>query len=324
MMLIGEYLGGYGALDAMSIVLLRRFLDPLATLAPIVLIAVAAAALLGWTRSRPVVFRQTPDAADIIPRHRRVDAFVLILVLWGALLILAPDYFYLKDFFSSRINTVFKFYFQGWAFLSLAAAYGVYRIFQRVMDKSEENTARWAYSAIGAIFVLAALLVGSLYFPLAVRTKTNDSKMYGPPTLDASAFMQRQHPEDAAAIAWMIANIIDDGPIAEAKGNDYDSYAARVATFTGISNFIGWTFHEAQWRGGFSFSLEREKILDELYRTTDWTRALEILEKYEIRYVYFGPLEQSSYGDRGLDKFFAHLTVIYQSENVVIFERADP
>jgi hypothetical protein len=40
--------------------------------------------------------------------------------------------------------------------------------------------------------------------------------------------------------------------------------------------------------------------------------------------VYFGPLEASTYGTRGLEKFRVHMNVIYETEEVVIFERAVP
>jgi YYY domain-containing protein len=324
MMLIQGALGGYGAMDAISIVLLRRLVDIFATAAPLFLIGVALAALLGGTRGKPAASPEGLEADRPSAETRWVDAFVLILVLWGALLILFPEYFYLRDFFGNRINTTFKFYFQGWAFLSLAAAYGVFRLFQRVLDKSEANNARWSYSAIGSIVVLATLVLGSVYFPMAVWTKTDEFKFPDRVSLDAFDFLQWSYPRDAEAISWILANIPDNDPFVEAMGNDYDPYASVVATHTGIPIVLGWRGHEDQWRGGSAIHGIRIGEIDELYRTTDWTRALEILEKYGIRYVYFGPLETSTYGLRGLDKFRAHLNIIYQSEEVVIFERAIP
>jgi uncharacterized membrane protein len=255
---------------------------------------------------------------------RWVNAFLLILVFWGALLILFPEYFWLRDLFGTRMNTVFKFYFQAWTFFSLAAAYGIIRLFQTVLDKAEQNNARWAYSAVGSALVFAVLLIGSVYYPLAVWSKTNGFKISGGPTLDASAYLQQSHPDDAKAIAWILANIHDNGPFVEAVGNDYDEYAGRVSTHTGIPSVVGWVFHEDQWRGGAGEQNQRRDDVAELYRTTDWNRASEILDKYGIRYVYFGPLEANTYSKRGLDKFLAHLNVIYQTDQVIIFERKVP
>jgi YYY domain-containing protein len=325
MSLLQGALGESGVIEGISIALQQRLSDPFATLAPVALIMAALSVMLAWLRKKPSPTSDGGDSGSRIAAPGGADVFVLILVFWGALMVLFPEYFYLRDFFAgTRINTVFKFYFQGWAFLSLAAAYGIHRLFRQVLDRTEKNTARWAYAAVGSVVVLAVMLLGSVYFPLAVKTKTGNEQYPDEPTLDGSAFLQFSHPDDAAAISWILANITDDGPFVEAVGDDYNEYAARVATHTGIPSMIGWTFHEAQWRGGYALFDTRSGEIEELYRTTDWTRAQEILEKYGIRYVYFGPLEEVSYGIRGLDKFYIHLNVIYQSERVVIFERAAP
>jgi len=54
---------------------------------------------------------------------RTVDAFVVFLVLLGGLLALAPEFVYLRDQFGTRMNTIFKFYFQAWILWSAAGAY---------------------------------------------------------------------------------------------------------------------------------------------------------------------------------------------------------
>ncbi|HID24560.1 MAG TPA: NAD-dependent epimerase/dehydratase family protein, partial [Planctomycetaceae bacterium] len=50
----------------------------------------------------------------------------LLLVLTGALLTLAVEFVYLRDVFGTRMNTVFKFYFQTWALWGIAGAYGLF------------------------------------------------------------------------------------------------------------------------------------------------------------------------------------------------------
>jgi len=320
MAMVSDALGEFSLTKTMGTVLLRRIFDPLATLAPAVLIAVALAVVLRWIKTKP----ETADllAEEAPPNGNRfVNAFLLILVFWGAILILFPEYFYLRDLFGSRMNTVFKFYFQAWAFLSLVAAYGVIRLFQTVLDRSERDNRRRVYAGIGSAIVLTVLLLGSVYYPLAVWSKTNHFTAAGGITLDAQAHLQQSHPADAAAIDWIQVNIHDNGPIAEAVGNDYDEYAGLIATYTGIPTVVGWVFHEDQWRGGAGVQEQRRDDLKTLYTTTDWTVAEQILDKYGIRYVYFGPLETSTYQTRGVDKFRAHMNIIYQTDQVTIFER---
>jgi YYY domain-containing protein len=321
---LGGVLGGYGTMEALSIVLTKRFFDPWASLLPLGLIAIALAALLGWARRKTVLPPEPAEAENLPAGKQWVDAFVLILVLWGACLALFPEYFYLRDFFGGRMNTVFKFYFQAWAFLSLAAAYGVARLWEAVRTVPAEGKPRRIYPLLASAAVLAFLLIGSLYFPLAVRTKMDESKYPDEPTLDASAYLQWSHPEDAAAIQWMRENITDNGPLVEAVGNDYDEYAGRVATHTGIPGVLGWIGHEDQWRGTRAIHSPRIDDIEELYKTMDWFTAEEILARYGVRYVYFGLLEERMYGERGLEKFRLHLKVIYEADGVIIFERVVP
>jgi YYY domain-containing protein len=324
MAVIGGVLGGYGTMEALSIVLVKRFFDPWATLLPFGLIAIALAALLGWALRKPALPAEPPDAESLPAGKKWVDAFVLILVLWGAFLALFPEYFYLRDFFGGRMNTVFKFYFQAWAFLSLAAAYGIIRLWEALRTAPAGGRARRLYPLLASAAVLAFLLIGSVYYPMAVWTKTHNDQFADEPTLDASAYLQWTHPEDATAIQWMRENITDNGPLVEAVGNDYDEYAGRVATHTGIPGVLGWIGHEDQWRGTRALHGPRITDIEELYKTMNWSTAMEILEKYGVRYVYFGPLEERMYGNRGLDKFRVHLKVIYEADGVVIFERVVP
>jgi uncharacterized membrane protein len=161
------------------------------------------------------------------------------------------------------------------------------------------------------------LLAGLVYTPLAVWTKTAGFQPYGGATLDASAHLQDESLEDAAAIAWVDANI-HEGPLAEAVGGQYSAYA-RVSTATGIPTVLGWPGHEGQWRGGYEEVGSREMDIGELYRSTNWDVAQPILQRYGVRYVYFGDLERMTYGTAGLAKFQEHLREIYHTAGVSIF-----
>jgi len=112
------------------------------------------------------------DLTEDQPSTPRVPAskFVLLLVSLGTLLILGPEFLYLRDNFLYRINTVFKFYYQAWILLSIAAAYGTVlllgsfqRFFKLIAVLNRRRSTRIIVfsivSAIGLIIVLVIFLI---------------------------------------------------------------------------------------------------------------------------------------------------------------------
>ena len=97
--------------------------------------------------------------------------FVLLLMGLGGLLILGPDFLYLRDNFGYRINTVFKFYYQAWIMLSLAAAFAV-----AVMLSELRGIASALYGA--AVVIVIGL--GLVYPVFSLPNKTDDFKIEHP------------------------------------------------------------------------------------------------------------------------------------------------
>jgi uncharacterized membrane protein len=169
------------------------------------------------------------------------------------------------------------------------------------------------------------LLVGFTYTTLGLWSKTNGFNPASGFNLDGTAYMESQSPDDAAAIRWLWTAA--PGVVAEAVGGSYSEYA-RVATLSGLPNVLGWPGHESQWRGGGREMGSRQADLERLYCTRSWDEAQQILNKYNIRYVYISNLERRSYVPNqdtcpsGLseDKFRQYMQQAYQNGSVTIYD----
>jgi YYY domain-containing protein len=234
--------------------------------------------------------------------------FVLLLIALGVLLILGPDFFYLRDNFGYRINTVFKFYYQAWQLLSVAAAFGVAVLFAEL---------RGVASKFFAILMVVVTAAGLAYPVFSLPTKTNDFKVDNPEqrTLDGSAYLATYMSDDYQAIQFM--KQLEPGVVAEAVGGQYSEYA-RISTYTGLPTVLGWPGHEAQWRDGALLG-SRESDIETLYSTPDWVTTKSIIDRYNIRYIYVGGLERGKYRVNE-EKFNKVLKPIYRQGNVIIYE----
>ncbi len=149
----------------------------------------------------------------------------------------------------------------------------------------------------------------------------NKANNFQPPfgfTLDDFDRVQRENPDEAAAILWLRA--APDGVIAEATGNPYSSIG-RISIYSGLPTILGWGNHEGQWRGSDfqGILLQRKDDVETLYTTPDWQTMQTILESYDVRYVIVGNLERSSYRVNE-EKFNNYLRPVFQQGSVTIYE----
>ena len=237
-----------------------------------------------------------------------IGGFVLILVGTGALLVLGPEFLYLRDLFGTRMNTVFKFYYAAWLMWGLAGAYAAYEIWPR----------RWNNGRAALILLAFLPVVLGLFYP--VMTMISRTSTAGPAqgrTLDGTAYLAQSRPAEDEAIQWIRRNL-KQGVIAEAVGGSYSIYG-RVATHSQLATVLGWPWHEVQWRGSADLQGSRQADIERLYRTSDWREAEAIVQQYGIDYIFVGPLERDAYGTIRETKFEAFMALVYQNEEVTIF-----
>jgi uncharacterized membrane protein len=298
----GDILSHMGAVDiqaGISGVVERRLVNSWTAL--VLGSTIAMSALLLARRIRD------PEKSD--PEREENWPFVLMLVSIGALLILAPEYFYLKDQFGTRMNTIFKFYFAAWILWGLAAAYATCELWPK----------RFSWTGALRTLVILPLIMGLFYPIMTTWSKTNGFNPADGRTLDGSAYLALYQSSDYAAIQW-INEELDGGVVSEAIGGSY-SYFGRVSTYTHLDTVLGWPGHESQWRGGAIEMGSRAADVQSLYQTRDWMEASSIIDRYQIDYVYIGPLEQNVYNPIDMEKFTIFMDLIYENAEVSIFGR---
>jgi YYY domain-containing protein len=245
-------------------------------------------------------------------RHPSVR-FVLLCAVVGMLLTLSVEFVYLTDNFRVRMNTIFKFYFQAWVLMAVASAFAAYWLSRR---KS------WLRSAFLVAFWL--LVAMGMFYPV-LGNASRAGNFGHTPTLDGTAYLASSKPDDHAAIAWLNENVEGAPVILEAPGTGGSSYVyeGRVSALTGLPTLLGWAGHEGQWRGSYDVQHAREPDIETIYNTLDREAALTLLDKYDITYIYVGPLERTKYDARALGKFGQFMDIVYQEGDVTIYKKGD-
>ena len=258
----------------------------------------------------PLLITRLEKDHDLVETNKS-GVFVVLMICIGTLLILGPEFLYLRDSFGTRMNTIFKFYFAGWILLGIPAGYATLKLLPK----------RLAWREVAKVFVLLPMLLGLVYPILSLWTKTNTFKPPNGRTLDGTAYLEINNPEEFLAIEWLKDNIAD-GIIAEAVGGSYSEFA-RISTHTGLTTILGWPGHELQWRGGHELQGSREQDIANLYTTNSWQEASDIIDSYDIDLVYIGHLERRKYQPPNFSplnerKFLNFMEIIYESTQVTI------
>ncbi len=308
----------YGNLLAESLV--RRIRSPGGWLTLLILLAMTLGLMLKAVGEKKIEenlegSRALSNRGSVldVPQSLSPNIFVLLLILLGTLLVLGPEFLYLRDLFGWRINTIFKFYYQAWLLWAVAAAYA-----SSILLLIPRRPWNLIYRGV----LILIMMAGMTYTSLGLWTKTNAFKPAMGFNLDGTAYLLRQSPNEMSAIAWLSA--APAGVVAEAVGGSYSIYG-RVSTLSGQPTVLGWDFHETQWRGSSLLLGTRQNDIQRLYCTRDWNEAQQIINLYNIRYIFLGNLERSDFTPAncpgGLNdvKFIRNLAVAFQQGEVTVY-----
>jgi YYY domain-containing protein len=276
------YLGGESFPAVALQVLAQRLSHPWLFL---LLTALLFLALAGLARALRAA-RANEDLAPIPASPGRLFAWLLALL--GLALTFSVEFVYLRDDFGVRMNTVFKFYFQGWVLMAAASAYALVWM----AAHAGQALKRWQHNLYRGLSL--AVVLGGLAFPiLGVFSRTEGFR--AAPNLDSTVNLRRDHPDDWAVIDWLNANSDASGQVPrllEAPGHSYN-YEGRISAFTGLPTVLGWSLHEAQWRGNYDEQGRREPLIAQIYTSADPATALQLLRSLGVDFVVLGDPERA-------------------------------
>jgi YYY domain-containing protein len=302
---VGPFLTVFGFLLLPAVArLARESFDELADDPPVrelvfACAAFGAAALYVATQNAVLIFMAALLIVSLLslfgPIRQTPIALAFALLTTAVAALAACEVVFLRDPYGGelhRMNTVFKLYFQAWVLLALAFPAFV----TELLDRSGRVT------RAATIVVLLVGITASLCYPMGAIFLRWGTRA---PSLDGLAYLDRDHPSDAAAIRWLASSARDQPVIVEASGDPY-SYFARASANTGLPTVLGWANHEDVWRGHDPRITERKRDVDQIYRDTNVDAIRPLLERYRIAYIFVGDLERERYEPASLDKFREH------------------
>jgi YYY domain-containing protein len=273
---------------------------------------------------------------------RPVNRILKTFFLFGIVLIIIPEFFYVKDIYPAhfRSNTMFKLGYEAFILWSIVSAYViVHFVFMRrhplvgEAGKTEERKQIWFFrfpsSVIRPLFFILLfpqLFLVSIFPIFSVRSYFGELKTYQ--SIYGLAWLEKEYPDDYAAITWLkyqISNIqypinTNNFPvIVEADGDSYTDYN-HVSAFSGVPTIVGWAVHEWLWRGGYDEVAPRREEVKKIYTSADKDEIRAICAKYRVRYIIAGKLEREKYPDLAEENIASIGTAVFQSGDTVVYD----
>ena len=237
------------------------------------------------------------------------DLFAVIMGLCAIGLVLIPELVYVRDIYengNARANTMFKLTYQAYIMFGMTMLYAIFRLL--IIGK---NRILKAASVIGLIlFVWTCGYFGnSAHSWFGEVWKPSQYK-----GLNATAFLETDFSEDVGGIRWLKEHIEDSPVVLEANGDSYSEYE-RVSAMTGLPTVMGWYVHEWLWRGNLADINARIADIESIYTSTDEAQVRQLLEQYDVSYVFVGSCERKKYGEKLNNDILKKLgEVVYQDE----------
>jgi len=242
----------------------------------------------------------------------RANFFVLTLLIVSWVLIIFPEFFYIKDIYIhsyQRANTMFKLTYQSFVMFYLTAFYIIFNTIKFLKIK----IFRFFFIVFNFSFLIFILLIYPNFAIKSYYGLKNYRGLYG------LNFLKNLYPDDYQAVLWLRKNIDGQPVIVEAVGESYTDFA-RVSAASGLPTILGWRVHEWLWRGSFDEPAKRTEEVREIYESNDLEKTGYLLKKYNVSYIFVGSLERQQYPKLNEQKFASLGEVVFTSGETKIYK----
>ena len=253
-----------------------------------------------------------------------IDVFVMIMIFISTLLLIFPEFFYMKDIYPAhyRANTMFKLGYQAFMMLGIVSTYIYFRI-----RLAWQNRRKPLSTTLYTFFFLILFFLVAIYPYFAIKSYYGGLKNYI--GLDGLKWLANEFSDDYQAILWIRKNIrcsdisgtdcTNQPVIVEANGDSYTDYA-RVSAYTGLPTIVGWPVHEWLWRGSYDEAGKRIPEVAAIYESEDQSYTNDILKKYKVEYIFLGSLEREKYPNLSEEKLNGLGKVVFESGETKIYK----
>lgn len=255
--------------------------------------------------------------------HASSRRLPLVLLAGAVGVTLGPEVVFVADDLVGgdweRMNTIFKFYLQGWTLFALGSIGALAWLYStaprwslapfrrwhdRAARRANAQVLRLVATGSIALLLLASFVYPVMGTPLRVREQFNRPAGYGP-TLDGYRWMEYgtipnerceriAFRDDLAAIQWLNTFMSGTPVFAEASIGPYRGNGSRFASATGFPTILGWDRHEYQQRPAAGIQA-RTRDVRALYNSTSVAQKLTILQRYHVSFVIVGAVERHWY-----------------------------
>ena len=278
---------------------------------------------------------------------QKISAFCLWAL--GFAILAGPEIFVVSNDVE-RMNTVFKFWLQGWTLLALASALSIKIICQSIRaEGGNQVTSRrlsfvslWSFSLIMGLIIVLVYPFSSIgprldtRFSKDLKTLNGLSYLSAQPAfarydngLDAEPSIVRIG-EDLELINWLRSSVSGSPTIVEWAGNSYD-WNSRIAVHTGLPSILGWSSHQRQQRTDYQDMISQRKFeVQNFYTLKDHDYMTDFLLSYGVSYIIVGVQERRFVSPDALNYLGEHpgirrvfsddLNSIYRVDEYILWE----